>query len=77
MILSKSNLHNALKYKFDIDIRMNKPSTPKEKRVWFYWGSHYTIEKSMAFIEKTYLKDYTDVRIVESKTGLILKQWKL
>ena len=65
------------RYKFDIDMRMNKSHISKERRVWVDWGSHYTIEKCMALIEKTDLKGYTDVRIVESKTGLILKQFKL
>jgi len=65
------------RYKFDVDVRSLKSYVPKEKRFWIYWGSHHTIEKCMKEIEKIDFSDYTDIRVVESKTGLVLKQFKL
>jgi len=65
------------KYKFDVDIRSNKSSTPKEKRFWIYLGSHKTLNKCITFIEKNDFSAYTDVRIVDSYTGEVLKQFKL
>lgn len=64
------------RWKFDVDVRSNKSSTPKEKRFWIYLGSHKTIEKCLEFINKNNFSDYTDVRIVDSYTGEVLKQFK-
>lgn len=63
------------RYKLDVDVRMNKKDSQIKK--WIYWGSHNTIEKCLKEIEKSNLNDFTDLRVVESKTGLILKQFKL
>lgn len=65
------------KYKFDVDVRSTKSHVPKDRRHWIYWGSHRTIEKCMEEIKKSNLSDYTDIRIVDSPTGEVLKQFKL
>ena len=61
------------KIKFDVDVR----SLTSMQKSWIYWGSHHSIEKCMKEFEKSDFTDFTDLRIVESKTGLILKQFKL
>ena len=63
------------KWQFDVDIRSDKPSS--QDRRWIYLGSHKTIDKCMAFIEKNDFSAYTDIRIVDSYTGEVLKQFKL
>jgi len=68
------------RYPYDVDVRSNKSSTPKEKRFWIYWGSHKTIKKCLEKIDNldySVLLNYTDIRIVESKTGLVLKKFKV
>ena len=65
------------RYKFDVDIR--KPSAPKGKNIWIYWGSHHTIEECRKAIQeyvKSNLGSDGEARIVESKTGLIIEYWK-
>jgi len=63
------------KWQFDVDIRMNKSSS--QDRRWIYFGSHKTLQKCLEFINKNNFSDYTDVRIVDSFTGEVLKQFRL
>jgi hypothetical protein len=65
------------KYKFDVDVR--KPSAPRGRRDWIYWGSHNSIEKCRKAIQedvKFYLGSDGEARIVDNKTGLVLEYWK-
>lgn len=62
------------RFKFDVDIR--KPSAPEGRNIWIYWGSHNTMqdcEKKIRKFLKKYLGTDGQARIVESKTGKILK----
>lgn len=71
------------KYKYDIEMKSTKSCVNKNRRIWVYLYSDNSIVKCIKNIKKPnkqtkqILPYYTDLRIVESKTGLVVKQFKL
>lgn len=68
------------KHRYPIDVDVRKPDAPPEKRIWIYWGSARNIEQAEEKIEDAKeellenLGENVQVRIVESKTGRVLKK---
>jgi len=63
------------KYPFDVDVR--KPSAPKGRNIWIYWGSHHTIEKAKNMINRHLKKSLGADAEDESLKPKAVKFWRL
>jgi hypothetical protein len=65
-------------HRFDFDIDVRNPTKPKKD--WVYWGSVSTADEAVKRTKETDLSAMgkgTEARVVEAKTGKILKKWKV